>query len=586
MNILGVVGARLNSSRLPRKHLLDLAGQPLIARLFQRLELIPELTSLVLATTHDDYNRPLVDWAKATNREVFAYPGNVNDLMGRVNEIVNSKEADIVVYFCGDSPLIEPPTISRLINELVINSSTDYPRLETLPQNRGYIHEGFTIFRRNLWDRMMAAITTPEEREHVGAVLDTKPNIERNISYVSEDPVYSRICHRISVDTPADYHFMGEIYNRWFETHEATTIVSLEWAVQEIIRDTNLRQLNSHVRQKKIDDLSKSVLIYTQANKTIGIGHLRRMLHLATALREHYSYGVHIAIEGDPIEIIGLQEVNHTWLSNSLPVVPQLESIYVKQKPNVVILDWKYYSNPIQLKEWLKGLGENKTARIAIDGLFDFDSVIDHFHIPSFHCSTVTSESLRSKLSHGWDNYLLPASHANKPSLSAPNRLLVMTGGSDPSGLARTLPGHIDKHFSDKELRVSWIQGPYAKPPLIPDDTPHKWTVSHNPNNLSEIVSHCDFAITVYGLTFFELLKSGIPCITFDPHGAATSEEWSLLQKENVAILTENAKEAARKLKLIINDWELSREMGDKAAEMLSSGGAAKLHSWISSFDH
>ena len=43
MKVLAVIGARLNSSRLPRKHLLDLAGEPLIARIFQRLEATPEI---------------------------------------------------------------------------------------------------------------------------------------------------------------------------------------------------------------------------------------------------------------------------------------------------------------------------------------------------------------------------------------------------------------------------------------------------------------------------------------------------------------------------------------------------------------
>ena len=59
--VLAVVAARLNSSRLPGKQLLDLAGEPLIERLFQRLQQVAEIDQLVLATTADPYNQPLLE---------------------------------------------------------------------------------------------------------------------------------------------------------------------------------------------------------------------------------------------------------------------------------------------------------------------------------------------------------------------------------------------------------------------------------------------------------------------------------------------------------------------------------------------
>lgn len=73
--VLGVIGARLNSSRLPGKHLLDLADKPLIARLFERLEKIPELDAIVLATTADEYNQPLVQWAQQAEMAAFKAAG-------------------------------------------------------------------------------------------------------------------------------------------------------------------------------------------------------------------------------------------------------------------------------------------------------------------------------------------------------------------------------------------------------------------------------------------------------------------------------------------------------------------------------
>ena len=64
MNVLAVVGARLNSSRLPGKYLLPLAGEPMIEHLVRRLEQCRELDAVCLATCADPVNDPLRAWAK------------------------------------------------------------------------------------------------------------------------------------------------------------------------------------------------------------------------------------------------------------------------------------------------------------------------------------------------------------------------------------------------------------------------------------------------------------------------------------------------------------------------------------------
>ena len=85
-DILTIVGARLNSSRLPAKHLLELYGKPLISRVFERLSPLPG--TKVLATTADEYNHPLVEWAKDNSVDCCAYTGDVDDLMGRIDHVV------------------------------------------------------------------------------------------------------------------------------------------------------------------------------------------------------------------------------------------------------------------------------------------------------------------------------------------------------------------------------------------------------------------------------------------------------------------------------------------------------------------
>ncbi len=76
---LAIVGARLNSSRLAGKHLLPLAGDPMISHIWRRLMQCQEVNDCELATTADDFNRPLQDWAAEHSVECHPYEGDVND---------------------------------------------------------------------------------------------------------------------------------------------------------------------------------------------------------------------------------------------------------------------------------------------------------------------------------------------------------------------------------------------------------------------------------------------------------------------------------------------------------------------------
>ena len=63
--IFGLVQARLGSSRLPGKVMLDVAGHPLIWHIFDRLKRVPELQGIILGTTTNSEDDRLVSFAEA-----------------------------------------------------------------------------------------------------------------------------------------------------------------------------------------------------------------------------------------------------------------------------------------------------------------------------------------------------------------------------------------------------------------------------------------------------------------------------------------------------------------------------------------
>lgn len=572
--VLGVIGARLNSSRLPAKHLLELAGKPLIARIFERLEVIAEIDRLVLATTDDAYNQPLVEWAQNNDKKVFAYNGDVNDLVGRVDAIVQKEQPDILIYFCGDSPLIEPTTVSSLINGLLGDPNTELIELESPMQDNKYIHEGFSVYRRKVWDRIVEEASLPEEREHVGVSLrhfsDTLTK-----EAISEDPIFASVSHRISVDTPSDYRFMSEIYQRWYAKNNASTIVSLKWVIEEIRKDKALAEINSNVLQKAVGDTSISTLIVCQVGAEIGLGHLSRTLTVARALQDRVFSGIRILIQGEPIQRSDLALIPHHYISASEDISSAvLHEVNIK-RTDVVIFDIQAQRLPKDLSGLLEQLRVQHTHVVAIDGLFEYCNQLDFIHIPGFYIDPAKTSHCHQPIYFGWEYYLL-SKPAHSRMWSKGNKLLVLTGGSDVTKLGQTLPNELESKLPEG-TEVHWVKGPFAGKPKLPVMPRLQWTIHEAPSDLSKLMTQVNYALTVYGVSFFELLQHGVPTVVFSPYGDRDNIELDKLRSETIAVVAKDRYSAIDALNKLMCDHEMAQTISRHAATKIDGQGACRL---------
>ena len=111
--IIAIVQARMGSSRLSRKMIMDLCGQPLLCWVLSRVKKTRLADSILLATSDRAADDPLVELAQQLNVPVFS--GSETDVLGRFLEAANVSKADHVVRVCGDNPLIAPEEIDRLV---------------------------------------------------------------------------------------------------------------------------------------------------------------------------------------------------------------------------------------------------------------------------------------------------------------------------------------------------------------------------------------------------------------------------------------------------------------------------------------
>ena len=567
MNVIAVIGARLNSSRLAGKHLLPLAGKPLIERLVERLKQCDTLTHLTLATTADAYNRPLVDWTKDHIR-CSPYQGDVNDLMGRIDSVVQGLQPDILVYICGDCPLIAPDFIDYSVNKLIENP--DYDTLE-LYDHVESIHEGMHFYRREGWVKLMQHSQTAMEKEHVGYANKQKNFLK--ILKVDDCDNYAGVKQRISVDTPADYAFMQSIYQSWYKTHAENSIVSLKWVMKQLMSDKQLAQINAHVMQKKPDHHYQKVSLFCHVDPSIGMGHLKRCALIATTLQETFGLGTQIYICGEARECGWLQG-QFSWLKNEQQLFTQMEM----DQSQAWILDFHpAYIDQQQLKNMCKNIkNSRKLFVMAMDKMNGLLDVVDQLFIPSFY-TALSSD----KISSGWENYILsPATVCEKS-----NQITLLTGGSDALGYGEILP-NILKNKIPQSWSVEWIQGPYAKPPILCVNKHEgtgeaggifkQWHLHHHPENLAQIIAASKIIITCYGLMLMEAMQSGASVILLPVKGLTSEAELSVLREAKCCFIADDIESIPRLLTNLFENNPLDMQYKRNAKRLLSGIQGAK----------
>ncbi len=575
--VLAVIAARLNSSRLPGKQLLALAGEPLIARIFQRLAQLPEIDEVVLATTADEYNQPLLEWAKKADKQAFAYRGNIDDVVGRVDAVVQAYGADIVVFCCGDSPLIEPSTLSKMISALQQNPAAEYVALHPARLGGTTVHEGFYPYTRQVWQRIVSESTTAQLCEHVGLVVASFVAELKQI-YVEDLAVFSRIKQRISVDTVADYQFMSELYRRWYAENEPESIVSLPWVIGQLTEDSGLAAINSEVQQRSPDQPPLRVLVVTQCGEQVGLGHLTRSGVVVRCLQEQQAAAVTLLVQGEKVESSATQLLSKTTLGWDESLPDKITKWHETHPVDVVIFDLALIDNAADFSKMLHSLGD-KTVRVAIDGLFEFAAHLEYIHVPSFYLSPEISQKTDpAKISYGWDHYLLPNVAETTPCQPG-KRLLVMTGGSDSGALGEQWPALLDEQLTES-MEIIWIKGPFAPQPNLSAGSHHQWQVLENPAELLSLMASCHYALCVYGVSLFELLQRGGPTVVLGV--GEKPQEMAALIKADVATVTRSPDEAVHSLQRLVGSPERLEHYRHHAQRLMGrESGVSKLASHL-----
>lgn len=242
MNVVAIIQARMGSTRLPGKVLVDLGGDTVLARVVSRVRRCRLVGEVVVATSVDRADDVIL--RESQRLGVRAFRGSEQDVLDRYYHAARDAQAEVVVRITSDCPLIDPDVSDKTI-QAFLDASPDYASniLErTYP--RGLDTEVVTFAAlEGAWQDARETY----QREHVMPFLYQHPDRFRLLS-VKGDHDYSR--YRWTLDTPEDLEFLRAVYARSIDGRDLTWQDVLSLLEQE----PELAEINRHVVQKALHE--------------------------------------------------------------------------------------------------------------------------------------------------------------------------------------------------------------------------------------------------------------------------------------------------------------------------------------------
>jgi|LakMenEpi03Aug12_release.lakeMendotaPanAssembly.Ray.scaffolds.fasta_scaffold514575_2 spore coat polysaccharide biosynthesis protein SpsF len=217
---LVVLQARMSSSRLPGKVMMEINGMPMIYWQVQRILRAKKVNSLVVATSTDSTDDSLAEFLEKNSIDV--YRGSLGNVLSRFIEVAETYPHDALIRLTGDCPLVMAELIDKMVDKFY-EQGVDYLSNTLKPTFPDGLD--IEIVKSSILKKISKFKLERRELEHVTYGIYTRPESFKLSNYQNES---DRSLDRWTVDYQEDLDFVRFIF-RQFSGRET------EFTYQEVI---------------------------------------------------------------------------------------------------------------------------------------------------------------------------------------------------------------------------------------------------------------------------------------------------------------------------------------------------------------
>lgn len=247
MKYLAIIQARCGSSRLPRKVLLDLAGEPSLQRMIERVQRSKYIDEVIVVTSIEKQNLSIIELCAHIGVRVGV--GSEEDVLDRFYQIAKLIKPEYVIRLTADCPCFDSELLDDAICKL--DTTTDYCGMmsETLADGLD-----FEIMKYDALVDAWKHSNRAHQREHVTAYITEHPERYKLQDYVSSIENFGK--HRWTIDEPEDYELVKKIYEYFYKEKQ------LPWfGYKDILEylETNPKLVEINSKFKRNEGYEKSL---------------------------------------------------------------------------------------------------------------------------------------------------------------------------------------------------------------------------------------------------------------------------------------------------------------------------------------
>lgn len=207
-NVAIVVQARMGSSRLPGKVLMQIHGKPMMQVILESLSIFG--SQLIVATTVEQRDDTLAEYCETLGVKVFR--GDEANVLSRFQNIPYEPDVSHVVRLCADSPFISSDLVMRVLRECnVIGDEVDLFSTRRILSNgivENFSAKGLSVdvIRKGALFSLDIGSLSAYDCEHVIPAFFKGPFTTQLVKL----PLKSDSC--FAVDTEEDFKFVNNCY--------------------------------------------------------------------------------------------------------------------------------------------------------------------------------------------------------------------------------------------------------------------------------------------------------------------------------------------------------------------------------------
>src|SRR5581483_945519 len=265
--VIAIIQGRMSSSRLPGKILADIAGQPMLQRVFARTSRAATVTETIFATTTDLTDDPVAEYCDFSG--IPFTRGSLYDVLDRYYQTARQAKADYVVRITADCPVIDPALIDDVVNTILDTGDSKFDFVANRlppPYQRTYpIGLDVEACTFKALEKAWKSAKEPQHREHAmpyfyeGVELSTV-NRQRSEGMSPRGFKVALLNHttdfgdyRWTVDTPEDLEFIRQVYARF----DGRDDFSWKEVLDLVQNEPQLMEINAGVKHKTLKDIDE-----------------------------------------------------------------------------------------------------------------------------------------------------------------------------------------------------------------------------------------------------------------------------------------------------------------------------------------